>query len=150
MCVTQNYRRYLWNQFLHFRKRAKTAFQNSCNTGNQDSVVGNRNILVLTAGYTVFHFSFVKHTATAVNNHFIRSNIVRKFCTGSEFKHRVFASVFSDPFGYFVCTDIITLTMMSTAFSNQNTVSVFYGRECGNTLKLSFQFTFISGKKKSG
>ena len=132
------------DQLLHFRERPEASFQDAGYLCDKDSIFGNRNILILTAGNAVFHFTFIQHTATTVNDHFVRRDIIWKFCSGSEIKYWFTASVITDPVRKLAGSDIITLSVMGTAFCNQNPVSILNRRKCGNTFQLRFKFSFIS------
>ena len=74
--------------------------------------------LIMAAGNAIFHFAFIQHTATAVNNHFIGRNIVRKFRAGSKFKHRFLSCVVSNPVRNLAGSDVSALAMVCTAFCN--------------------------------
>ena len=84
-------------QFINIRKWFKASFQDSCDPGDQNTVICNRNVLILTAGNPVFHLSFIQHTAAAVYNQFVILQITRKFCSGGENKLRFFFCIASDP-----------------------------------------------------
>ena len=58
-------------QFINIRKWFKASFQDSCDPGDQNTVICNRDVLILTAGDPVFHLSFIQHTAAAVYNQFV-------------------------------------------------------------------------------
>ena len=135
------------HQLLHFRERSQTAFEDSRYLRDQDTVIGDRDALVLTAGDAVFHFTFIQHTATAVHHHLIGRNIIWKFCSGGKFKYRFPAGIIADPLRHLAGSDISTLTVMCTTFGNEDTVTVLDRRKRCNTFELCFELTLVSCKK---
>ena len=68
----------------------------------------------------VFHLTLVQHTSTTMDDHLISGQIQRKFGSACKFKGHVFSGIFAYPARKFDSTDIVTLTMVGAAFTDQN------------------------------
>ena len=49
--------------------------------GNCDSVIGHGNLLIFGTGLPEFHFPVIEHTSATMDNHLVRRQIQREFCT---------------------------------------------------------------------
>lgn len=105
-------------------KNLNATCQDSVHMSNRSSIISNWYILILGALYAIFHLPFIQCTATAVDNELISRKICGKLCTARELDVENFLSIGLNPFWKFYCSNIFTLTMMGTAFGNQNCITI--------------------------
>ena len=114
---------------------------------NKNAIISHRYILFSCTFVSIKHFTVVKHTAAAMNNHFVWGKGQRKFCTAGENKFWIFACILFNPARQLHCSDIITLTMMSTAFTDKNVIAILYVLQSFNTSYCISKTAFIRAKR---
>lgn len=86
--------------------------------GNQDPIIGHRNVLIPGAAVTAPHLPLIEHTAAAVDNQLILSEIFRKFLARSKLEYRFFSGIPADPGRQLDRSDISALAVMGAALAD--------------------------------
>ena len=123
------------------------ALQDTLHVSDKRSVVGHGDMLFFCTAHPVFHFPFVLHTSAAVNDQAVRRQIVRKFRAGGKAKLKLFAGVVCDPPGKLDGSDIVTLTVMGAALTDQYRIMILQGIDCCDTGNHLFQNSLIARHK---
>lgn len=90
-------------------KHGDAPLQNAMDMRNSNSVIGHGHSLICRAFHPVTNFSFIQHTAAAVQNQSIGRQIFRKFRTGAKGKRKVFFRIFPKPSGQLYRADVLAL-----------------------------------------
>ena len=95
--------------------------------GDEGTVIGERDTGCLCSFHPALHFPQVQHTAAAVNDERIALQsfgIFGKLTAADKVKIQSFAGVLPYPAGQFDSADVLALSMVGAAFTNQNFIAV--------------------------
>ena len=122
-------------------------FQNSLHIGNQNPIIGHRDLLIGSAAKTALHLPRIQHTAAAMNDQLIAGHILWKFRPRCKMKLRRFSRVLTDPGRQLLRADVTALAMMRTALGNKDRISVLYHFQRFCALCRLFQIPLIPRKQ---
>ena len=122
-------------------------FQNSLHIGNQNPIIGHRDLLIDSAAKTALHLPRIQHTAAAMNDQLIAGHILWKFRPRCKMKLRRFSRVLTDPSRQLLRADVTALAMMRTALGNKDRISVLYHFQRFCALCRLFQIPLIPRKQ---
>ena len=89
-------------------------------------------------------FSFVEHAGTAVDYELVGAKVGRKFSSAGKLKLRLSFGVAANPGRKLNSANVATLTMVGTAFADENLVSVLNSIKLTHTFNGIIKITFIT------
>lgn len=113
--------------------------------GDESTVIGERDAGCLRSFHPALHFTPVQHTAAAVNDERIALQffgIFGKLASAGKVKIQSFAGVLPYPAGQFDSADVLALSMVGAAFTNQNFIAVCQVLEIMGAVCRSVQNSF--------
>ena len=113
--------------------------------GDGYAVVCERHGAVLRKFSAVLNLFFVEHTAAAVNDHLIGRQIIRESFAGSELQLQLCPGALFEPGWNLDSAYVAALSVMGTAFRDQNPVSILQSADRCRARYRGLQEAFISG-----